>query len=109
MNATENNLFDSPAPSKSDLPTGADAVTAPTIEKRLTSSDLAKAIRERYEAPEWHIEGEVTLNDRRLDLVALNLWGARDYRIVGFELKVDRGDWVREIADFRKSEEWCAV
>lgn len=83
------------------------AVAAP--EKRLTDHDLAKAIRARYEPPEWHIEGEVTLNGRRLDLVALNLFSTHRFRIVGFELKVDRGDWLRELSNFQKSEEWVAV
>lgn len=77
--------------------------------RRLTAHDLVQAVKARYEPPEWHVEPEVTLAGRRLDLVALNLWGARQYRIVGFEVKVSRGDWLRELADFRKSEEWMAV
>lgn len=84
-------------------------MTSVASEKRLTAVDLRHAIDARYEPPEWHLEREVTLAGRRLDIVALNLWGARDYRIVGFELKVDRGDWLRELADFRKTDEWCAV
>lgn len=109
MNTTATDLFDSPSSSKSDNPPGDDAVTAPAVEKRITAYQLRVALRDRYEPPEWHVEEEVTLGGRRLDVVALNLWGARRYRIVGFELKVDRGDWLREITDFRKSEEWCAV
>jgi hypothetical protein len=80
-----------------------------TPARKLTAHDLVQAVRARYEPPEWHVEGEVTLAGRRLDLVALNLWGARQYRIVGFEVKVSRGDWLRELADYRKSEEWMAV
>jgi hypothetical protein len=109
MNTTATDLFDSPSSSKSENPPGDDAVTAPAVEKRITAYQLRVALRDRYEPPEWHVEEEVTLGRRRLDVVALNLWGARRYRIVGFELKVDRGDWLREITDFRKSEEWCAV
>lgn len=78
-------------------------------EKRLTASDLVAAVRARYEPPEWHLESEVTLAGRRLDVVALNLWAARQWRIVGFEIKVSRGDWLRELDAFQKSEEWCAV
>ena len=78
-------------------------------ETKLTASDLLDAIAARYEAPEWHLESEVTLGSRRLDVVALNMWKARDYRIVGFEIKVSRGDWLRELSAFQKSEEWMAV
>lgn len=80
------------------------AATAP-----ITSADLAAELRSRYCRPEWHVEEEVTLAGRRLDVVAFNLWGARSYRTVGFELKVSRGDWMRELANFQKAGEWIAV
>jgi hypothetical protein len=83
-------------------------MTAVATEK-LTASDLRLAIAERYEAPEWHLETEVTLGGRRLDVVAFNLWGARSYRVVGFEIKVARGDWLKELSQFQKAEEWTAV
>jgi hypothetical protein len=82
---------------------------AAQTERKLTAHDLDQAIRARYESPEWHVESEVTLASRRLDLVAFNLWSARSYRVVGFEIKVSRGDWMREIAAFQKSEDWTAV
>lgn len=75
----------------------------------ISTADLRIEIGNRYQLPEWHLEHEVTLGGRRLDVVAFNLWGARRYRVVGFELKVSRGDWLRELADFQKSEEWTAV
>jgi hypothetical protein len=75
--------------------------------RRVSAGELTAEIRRRYEPPEWFVEGELTLGSRRLDLVAFGCWGQR--RIVGFEIKVERGDWLRELGDFRKSEEWCAV
>lgn len=75
----------------------------------VTASVLADALCKRFEPPEWHVEQEVTLGGRRLDLVAFNLWGARRYRVCGYELKVSRGDWLRELADFEKAEEWRRV
>lgn len=75
----------------------------------LTAGALVAEVRARYPRPEWHCEAEVTLDRRRLDVVAFNLWGARGYRIVGFEVKVSRGDWLRELAAFEKSAEWHAV
>lgn len=84
-------------------------MTAAVAEVKITARELANAIRLRYEPPEWHVEDEVTLAGRRLDLVALNMWTTRNHRIVGFEIKVSRGDWVRELDAFQKSEDWCAV
>lgn len=75
----------------------------------MTADDLKAAIHRRYEWPEWHVESEVTLGGRRLDVVALNMWGARRWRIVGFEIKVSRGDWIRELDSFQKSEQWTEV
>lgn len=75
----------------------------------LSAAQLVGEVRSRYPRPEWHCEAEVTLANRRLDVVAFNLWGARGYRIVGFEIKVSRGDWLRELAAFEKSAEWHAV
>lgn len=75
----------------------------------LTAAQLLAEVQARYARPEWHCEAEVTLDRRRLDVVAFNLWGARGYRIVGFEVKVSRGDWLRELAAFEKSAGWHAV
>lgn len=80
-----------------------------TQAKPLTDHDLREAIIARYEPPEWRLEHEVTLAGRRLDVVAFNLFQSRQFRVVGFELKVSRGDWLRELADVRKNEEWCRV
>jgi hypothetical protein len=82
------------------------SATAPSA---ITAQDLCEAIRRRYEAPEWHLESEVTIERRRLDVVAFNMWGARQWRIVGFEIKTRRGDWLRETQSFQKSEGWLAV
>ena len=84
-------------------------MSATTKATTVTAADLSVEIRNRYQPPEWHLEAEVTLQGRRLDMVAFNLWGARSYRVVGFEIKVSRGDWLREIADFQKSQEWLNV
>ncbi len=85
-----------------------DTTEAPVA--KIAAADLVEEIRKRYEAPEWLVESEVTLAGRRLDVVAFRLWGGRTgHRIVGFETKISRGDWLRELADFRKSEEWMQV
>jgi hypothetical protein len=73
------------------------------------AATVIEALEVRYARPEWHVERELTLAGRRLDFVAFNLWGARAYRTVGFEVKVSRADFLRELADFRKTETWTHV
>lgn len=81
-----------------------------TVQKEpVKAAAVIEALEVRYARPEWHVERELTLAGRRLDFVAFNLWGARAYRTVGFEVKVSRADFLRELADFRKSETWTHV
>lgn len=75
----------------------------------MTARQLVGEVRARYPRPEWLCEPEVALAGRRLDVVALNLWSTRAHRIVGFEVKVSRGDWLRELSAFEKSADWHAV
>lgn len=83
--------------------------TAKAEPAALSARDLLDAVRARYAPPEWHCEDEVTLAGRRLDVVALNMWGARKHTVVGFEIKASRGDWMRELTAFQKAEQWIAV
>ncbi len=75
----------------------------------VTAAEIRTALEVRYPGPEWHVEHELTLEGRRLDVVAFNRWGARAYRTVGFEIKVSQADYRRELEDFRKSEIWTHV
>lgn len=87
----------------------AKAAKAEAVAPAIAAAQVRTALLQRYEAPEWHTETEFTLEGRRLDVFAMNRWGARSYRTVGFEIKVSRGDWRRELEDFRKSDLWTHV
>lgn len=76
-------------------------------EQQITADDLFNALTVRYDAP-WVLKREVTLNTRRIDVVAFGMPGSTGCRIIAFELKVSRSDWLRELANFRKSEAWMA-
>lgn len=69
---------------------------------------IDEAIRRRYSEPEWAYFTEFTLESRRLDGLAINLWRSRGHAIVGFEVKTDRGDWLRELKTPAKAEEGSA-
>ncbi|MHB1297272.1 MAG: hypothetical protein ACYC0B_01985 [Gemmatimonadaceae bacterium] len=80
---------------------------APTM----SAARLRELLAVRYAMPEWHLEEEVTFLGRRLDAVAFGLWkgGGRAYRTIGFELKVSRADWLRELSQLEKAAGWMAA
>lgn len=67
-------------------------------------------LRERYLAPEWAIFFEVangpgSLLRRYADAIAMSLFPSRGLDIHGFEVKVNRGDWIKELKQPEKAEE----
>ncbi len=70
--------------------------------------DLRDLVAARFAAPEWCTLFELAIgNGRRfVDAIAFNLWGSRGYELHGFEMKVSRGDWLRELKNPAKAEDW---
>lgn len=81
----------------------------------MKTADVKAALRSRFVAPEWAIFFEVGdgtgINQRRwADAVAMNMWPSRGLEIQGFEIKVSRSDWLRELKDPAKSatvQQYC--
>lgn len=81
----------------------------------MKTADVKAALRARFIAPEWAIFFEVGDgtggNQRRwADAVAMNMWPSRGLEIHGFEIKVSRSDWLRELKDPAKSakvQQYC--
>lgn len=78
--------------------------------RRVRSEDVRAALREFYAAPTWAILFEVASETggtatRRADALAMSLWPSRGLEIHGFEIKVDRRDWQRELKAPKKAEE----
>lgn len=76
----------------------------------IQSADIAAALRDRYSAPEWAVLFEVPnatggAAARRADAIAMSLWPSRGLEVHGFEIKVDRRDWLRELKAPQKAEE----
>lgn len=65
-------------------------------------------MRVRYPSPEWALLEEVAPRTgggtRYADAVAINLWSSRGHAIHGFEIKVSRSDWLRELKNPEKAE-----
>lgn len=84
--------------------------------RRLTSADLVRMIRARHEAKAGWVVFEEAPNGtgyhaaRYCDALALQTWPSRGLSAIGFEVKVDRADVVRELREPRKADafqRWC--
>jgi hypothetical protein len=73
------------------------------------TSHARDMLRKRYPSPEWALMEEVAPatggGTRYADAVAVNLWRSRGHAIHGFEIKVSRSDWLRELKQPEKAEE----
>lgn len=80
---------------------------------RVTEATMLEALRRRFAPPEWaflpHVRdatgGRAT---RTADAIAMNLWPSRGLAVHGFEVKVDRRDWLREMKAPDKAEVMAA-
>lgn len=76
----------------------------------ITARDCVEALRSRFEARAYAIFEEVSNGTgsrarRRADAVAMSLWPSRGLMLHGFEVKVSRQDWKRELSNPAKSSE----
>lgn len=75
----------------------------------LGTDEVRRRLRDRYAAPEWALMEEVASGTGYLrkttysDALAFNLWPSRGLTLHGFEIKVSRSDWRRELDDPSKS------
>lgn len=73
------------------------------------AQDLSNRLAIRYAWPEWAFFEQVYRPTKRgiryADAMALNLWSTRGLEFHGFEIKVDRRDWLRELKNPAKAEE----
>lgn len=74
----------------------------------LNTAHARALLRKRYAAPEWALMEEVAPSTgggtRYADAVAVNLWRSRGHAVHGFEIKISRGDWLKELKDPSKAE-----
>jgi len=80
-------------------------------DKFYTSDDLEQLLRNRFCSPEWAFIPQVRngtgylKTTRTADALAMGLWPSRGLHLHGFEIKVNRGDWIRELKNPEKAEE----
>ena len=78
---------------------------------KITAKEVKEILKKRYSQPEYEIFFEVssttgTLNNqtRYADAVAFNMFASREYKIIGFEIKVNRSDLLKELKEASKAE-----
>lgn len=78
---------------------------------KTTAKEVKKILKNKYSQPEYEIFFEVssttgTLNNqtRYADVVAFNMFASREYKIIGFEIKVNRNDLLKELKEASKAE-----
>jgi hypothetical protein len=82
-----------------------DKITTPVLENLLR----AKYSRDRY-ALFFDVPDAVSLDQRRrIDAIAFGIWRSVGRDIEGFELKVSRADWLREVKQVDKADPFIAL
>lgn len=75
---------------------------------RFGSQEIITKLRAKYCAPSWaffdEVKSEVGFGRQRIDGLAVAMWQSLGLQIIGFEVKVDRGDWLRELKNGGKSD-----
>jgi len=72
-----------------------------------TSETIYIRLAERYSLKDgWITMGEVQPLgcSRRFDALSIMGWASRGHEALGFEIKVSRGDWLRELKDVAKAD-----
>ena len=75
----------------------------------MRAEDVRDLLRKRYPSQAWALLWEVgdatgSRHSRWADALAMGLWPSHGLNLHGFEIKVSRSDWLRELKDPSKSE-----
>jgi hypothetical protein len=81
------------------------------------TTKIKLSIKRRYDPPEWSLAFELASPEgRRADAIAVNTFPSRNFKVVGFEFKASRSDWLSEKNEGAKADyfvtacdEWYVV
>jgi hypothetical protein len=82
---------------------------ATTEKVKYSAHDMRERLRTYHEGPEWVLQFEVgNATGGRVtnhaDAVAMSIWPSRGYKIIGYEIKVNRSDWLNELKQLHKAD-----
>jgi hypothetical protein len=77
-----------------------------------TEGGTIAALRDKFPAPAFALLAGVAnatggRHSRQADALAFSCWPSRGLHLIGFEVKVSRSDWLREMKDPAKAETIC--
>jgi hypothetical protein len=82
-----------------------------TLKATVSAKDVIEALKGKFPPNEWALFTEVrssagvaTFGDRSADALAIGLLPSRGNQIHGFEVKIDRWDFQRELAEAGKAD-----
>lgn len=75
----------------------------------MTEADILAALDAAYPPPAWAFIPQVRNGTgigtgRTADAIAMSLWPSRGLEVIGYEVKVARADWLRELRNPEKAE-----
>ena len=75
----------------------------------MTADEVLEILAKEYPSPEMaFIEefrgGTGWSNESRADAIAMHLWPSKGLELVGYEVKVSRSDWLRELKQPNKAQ-----
>lgn len=81
------------------------------------TTKIKLSLKRRFDPPEWSVAFELASpGGRRADAVAVNTFPSRNFKVVGFEFKASRSDWLSEKNEGAKADyfvtacdEWYVV
>lgn len=92
---------------------GAVDAAVPGVQAEMTSGDIVNALRDHYDPKAYAMLTEVRNatgfggRTRTADALVMSLWPSRGIHLIGFEVKVSRNDFAKELADPSKAEEFA--
>ena len=81
------------------------------MKDNLSSDNLIELLRNRFSPPAWAFIPQVRrgtgylTTERTADALAMGLWPSRGLYLYGFEIKISRGDWLKELNYPKKAED----
>jgi len=78
----------------------------------LTTPEVMTALAEIYRGSAWTFLPQVRSatgwhRERTADAIAMSVWPSRGLHLYGFEVKVSRSDWLKELRSPEKADEIC--
>lgn len=80
---------------------------------KLTTDETMHALADMYKGSPWTFLPQVRSatgwhRQRTADAIAMSVWPSRGLHLYGFEVKVSRSDWLKELRTPEKADEICA-